>query len=271
MIKHISSLIFLPILAILFSLVSCVESIVGPDQTWLSVYLEDSPADYQEVEVKIAQAQIYDGSNWMDLGVDKKAIDLLSLTGGINREIVSQAIPSGEYSKFRLVFAAKGNKVKVLDDWFDLTYPDGDTVAQVEMSMNLIVDEKSHGYVYCDIDAASSIIQEDDTTYVFSPVAAMINPLEWGAVHGVISDSKGVNIAERVIVAAYGGDAPRITYTNPQSGRFFLRLKPGVYDISLDPSEASKYSYAVVPNVSVERGEVAELGAVVLENKVVTP
>lgn len=243
--------------------VSCSDDTLRPETTWLNIYLEDSPADYEKATLQFSSAQMFDGTTWRALTIDKKAISLLELTGGINQSIVSQPIDPGTYTKLKLRLNETGNTLTTGDSVYKLfALPQYE---YLEMDMELKVEKDQYNYIYCDIDAARTFKAINDTTFELRPTGRVINPLQYGAVSGFVTDSKNIRLAQTILVDILQDDKTvTTTYTNKENGSFFVRLPQGEYQVSVIPGMKVKFLPAKISGVVVTKATNKFLGNVVL-------
>lgn len=255
----------LMLLTAIFAL-SCSDDMIRPETTWLNIYLEDSPADYQMATMQFSSAQIFNGTEWKPLTITKSPIALLELTGGTNLNIISQPIDPGTYTKLKLRISDQGNSLTTGDSTYKLfVAPEHE---YLEMDMELHAKKDEYNYMYCDIDAAKTFIAVDDTTYRMQPVGKMIDPLQWGAISGFVTDSKEVRLDKTILVEILHGDQiVASTYTNKKTAGFFVRLPQGDYKINITPGKTEALLPATVNSVVVKKAENSSVGNVALSEK----
>lgn len=275
--KKLVLLLLLPLLS------SCIDTNVRPEQTWFDIYLEDSPADYQNILLTFSSADIFNGNEWVGLSIKKTPISILTLTGGVNDKIVSQPLAAGRYTKLRLNIDETGSALKYLDVNYKMGIPE--QYQSVEIPIDVTVLEGEYNYIYCDVDAAASVHRIDDSTFQMKPVFRISNS-DYGAVKGSINDIKGAGIAQAMLITftsnkatnvigkanandEAGADAATVisTYTNAKSGIFFARLPSGSYLVNITPATGSTYSAGEITSVAVNKGKLTSLGKIELKGE----
>lgn len=245
---------------------SCSDDTLRPEATWLDIYLEDSPANYEKATIQFSSAQIFNGTEWKPLTIDQKPISLLELTGGINKNIVSQPIDPGTYTKIKLRISDLGNTITSLDSVYKLFVTPEYEYLEMEMELTALKDQ--YNYMYCDIDAARTFVSLDDTTFALRPVGRMINPLQYGAVSGFVTDSKNIRLDKTILVEILqDGKTVTATYTNMKTASFFARLPVGEYQISVIPGAKINFLPTQVSSVVVTKSTNNFIGNVALTEK----
>lgn len=230
----------------------------------LYVYIEDSPADYDGLDLDISSFAIYNGAEWVKLKPYQYLIELLTLTGGESLQIVAQEIPPGDYTKFRLVFNSGGQTLFMGSQAIELTVDEEFATVDVPVDFKLTFDNQA--FVMLDMDASQSV---DLETRTLKPVIRSMDLQKVGVLKGAISDEKGVSLAEAMLVevtSMLSGEV-RTTYTNAATSRLFMRLDPGQYSMKIIPFERSTLQDTTVNNIVIQAQEVTSLGAIQLKTK----
>src|SRR6185312_5373402 len=138
--------------------------------TSYNLYMTDSPADYQAVNVNITGAEIHsDVSGWVKLNVKAGIYNLLSLANGKDTLIATGKVAVGHVSQIRLFVASGGNSVVINNVSYPLEVPSG-----MESGIKLQVNsELVSGTTYnftIDFDAGMSVVPLGNGTYLLKPV-----------------------------------------------------------------------------------------------------
>ena len=233
----------------------------------LQVKLTDAPGDYQEVNVDIQDVQVNaDASNsnsgWISIiDKNKKGVyNLLEFTNELDTLLGSHELPAGKVSQIRLVLGSN-NTIKIGDQSIDLSTPSAE---QSGLKILVKTDLKA-GVTYTitlDFDAAQSIVQTGNTTYILKPVIRSIVEAQSGAIKGMVAPAASTP----AVYAMNGTTIVETTYAD-DSGKFLLKgLAAGSYTISFAPN--SSYNPPInVDNVSVTVGNVTDIGTVVITHK----
>ncbi|CDN33104.1 putative lipoprotein [Mucinivorans hirudinis] len=249
------------LVALSFFLANCTDS-TQEGTPVLQILLEDSPADYQDVKIKIENVAIFSGDGWHELNNYKSVISILNYTAGKSLLIVNESVPKGDYSKIRFTFAREGA----------LTYQNRpvtlkmtETNAVIELPISLRFAEQNE-YLYFDFDVAASIDIDNEE---IKPQISFIDISSAGAISGAITNSKGIGIDQQMLVkcVAKEGSAVKFTYTDKASGVFFIRLMEGEYDLTIYPDSKSQYKYKSIDNVTVNKFAATKLIGIVMEEK----
>jgi uncharacterized protein DUF4382 len=162
------------LLAAVVTLAAC--AILGcsanPNRTALGhvdLRLTDAPGDFDQVNVVVTGVSIHrDGSGWESIQEDTTTFDLLTLQNGVSTTLASSDVPSGHYTQVRLV-VGDGSNVVVQGVSHPIQIPSG-----METGIKLVgsFDVPAGGtiQVTLDFDAAHSIVQKPDGSYLLKPV-----------------------------------------------------------------------------------------------------
>jgi len=244
--------------------------------TSYNLYMTDSPADYQAVNVNITGAEIHsDVSGWVKLNVKAGIYNLLSLANGKDTLIATGKVAVGHVSQIRLFVASGGNSVVINNVSYPLEVPSG-----MESGIKLQVNsELVSGTTYnftIDFDAGMSVVPLGNGTYLLKPV---IRPITFttGTIKGTVSPE----MARAAIVAFLTTGTSDSAET---SGEFWERdtavsfafgdgddrddgfrirgLEGGLYTVIVVP--LPPFSTSTFTNVSVTEGQVTDMGTITL-------
>ena len=234
----------------------------------LQVRLTDAPGDYQEVNVDIQDVQVNadagnSNSGWISVldPKNKGIYNLLKFTNRLDTLLGSVGLPAGRVSQIRLVLGSN-NTIKIGDQSIDLSTPS----AQQSGLKILVNTDLKAGVTYTitlDFDAAQSIVQTGNTTYILKPVIRSIVEAQSGAIKGMVDPAASTP----AVYAMNGTTIVETTYADQTTGKFLIKgLAAGSYTISFAPN--SSYNPPInVDNASVTVGNVTDIGTVVITHK----
>ena len=244
----------------LLFLFSCNDE--SKDSAMLEVRLVDKPASYDEVNVEVLGVSInYSGegeeTGWQELDAASGVYNLLELTAGNDALLVSSEIPSGTISEIRLLLG-ESNNVLEGEIEYPLTTPSGQSSGykiKLQQSFEGGIDYT----VILDFDVEQSV-KENPQKYILKPVVrASLEALN-GAIKGTVvpadADVFVYAIQEPDTIASTGID---------EAGAFMFRgMEAGAYTIAIDADD-QEYVDELVKEVSIEIGEVKDIGEIELE------
>jgi hypothetical protein len=253
-------IIYLSVLASLsFGLYSC-DSNDEEKSSKLQIWLTDAPGDFQEVNIDIEDVQVHVGegeneSGWKSLNVNRGVYNLLELTNGLETLLGNTELPPGKISQVRLVLGDH-NTIKVGGETFDIQTPSAQQSGlkiQIHETLTAGITYK----VVLDFDAARSIVENGNGTYILKPVIRSVTQAQDGAIKGVVNPAPS-HPAIYVI-----DNADTIASSTPDStGHFLIRgLDPGSYQVAFFP-DTTVYQIATEANAIVTLGEVTDLGTI---------
>lgn len=248
----------------------CGSTNVTPEQTWFDMYLEDSPADYQNLLLTFSSADIFDGQKWVGLSIKKVPIYILTLTGGVNDNIVSQPLAAGRYTKIRFNIDETGSAMKYMGEQYKMGVPV--EYRSLEIPIDYTVVEGRYNYMFCDVDAAASVYQVNDSTFQMRPVITVAGA-DWGVVRTYVTNDKGARIDKAMLCTFTdtGSGVVYNRYSSKTNGMLFARIPAGEYSLTVTPdSEVAFEAVTVKGSVRVVAGQATELNGIVLPAKGVT-
>jgi len=230
-------IILLGVVPFVFSFCSQLNTDEPPK---FSIWLTDSPSDYAEVNIDIANVEIHVSSGseigWQTLStVNAGVYNLLDLTNSRDKLIASGELSEVRISQVRLILG-ENNSLKLKDGTTitDLKIPSGqETGLKLIVDINLVA---GMNYNLCiDFDAAKSIVEKGNGKYSLKPTMRAFYLSNTGAIKGIITPIKAFPN-----IQAKKGNETISTYPDPE-GRFVLRgLDPGTYDIVFIPTTGYK-------------------------------
>lgn len=250
------------ILGITFVTLSCEKN---KDQeqhnSYLQVYLTDSPAEYDAVLIDVQDVKIKytSDSGWTDLdNIEAGIYNLLDLTGGIDTLIAYSEVSTGSVTQIRLILG-DNNSLVIDGDTVSLKTPSGQQ-SGLKIKVNYEFIEGLSYKILLDFDAAKSVVKAGNSgNYILKPVIRAIVESTDGAINGSIPDS--------VSAVIYAIDEIDSVSTYPDSNGFFFigGLNEGYYDIAIDATE--EWSDTTISDVMVLNGQVNELGFIPISEK----
>ncbi|MEG2319054.1 MAG: DUF4382 domain-containing protein [Mucinivorans sp.] len=245
-------------LLVFISLVGCSAKNYQGEPMFV-LYVEDSPANYDAVDIVVDSVELLSGQKWIKLKSMATNIPLLTLTGGEHLRLAQGEIPAGSYQKMRLYFAQQGATLATNKKTYPLTLLPEWRVVELPFAFEVTINEQV--VTMCDIDVAASIGGNEIVGYNFNPRCTIVNLASCGALSGVIADKDSKNIAERMWLRAIAKDGTiKSSYTNNKTGKIFMRLAGGDYKFIITPSGTSKYAPDTIM-VTVLSDEATAIGA----------
>lgn len=151
--------------ALLF--VACKKS---KNSTELKINLTDAPYDAQQVNVDIKEVNVNfkgDSTGWIKLETAAGIYDLLKLQNGVDTLLAGGTVPTGTLKELRLVLGTQ-NTIMIDSVIYPLSTPSAQQSGlKIKMNRSLAVGLDS---LLIDFDAALSIKQDGNGTYILQPV-----------------------------------------------------------------------------------------------------
>jgi len=226
----------------------------------LKVYLTDSPADIEEVNIEVIRVEVHalgsdSLSGWFVINNDTAMYDLLTLRNGANALFADQMLPEGKYTQIRL-YVGEGSNILVDGVRYDLDIPSD----AVKLNHNFDIFD---GVLYeftLDFDASHSIIQTGNGQYKLKPVIRVAANAISGSITGIVLPPSAGSVVTTMV-----GEDTVSTFCNPLSGGFFLAIMPaGFYDLSIVPTDTT-YRDTTVANVEVIPLQETDIGTIQLQ------
>jgi len=251
-------LAFIMIAAIIFF--SCKKE---KGNSRLNVYLTDSPALYDAVNIDVVSVEIKStddqGDNgWQQLTLAKAGVyNLLDFRNGMDTLLSSVELPAGKVSQLRLIL---GNNNSVVINGTTLPLPlQTPSAQQSGLKFNIHADlvEGVTYKVWIDFDAARSIVNTGNNNYVLKPVIRTFTEATSGAIKGVALPLAAVPVASAISGTDTLSSIPDAT------GNYLIRGVPaGVWKVLIDGNNG--YNDSTINNVNVVLGQVTNVGTVTL-------
>ena len=230
------------------------------DTGTLKIYLTDSPAEYDAVNITFSEISANINDQWLTVRGDTITVDLLQWNNG-NSIILGEAeLPAGHYTQIRLMI----QKAEIVVDGqiFPLTVPSG---AQTGLKMGpefTIVPGITYELVV-DFDVARSIVvtgpRHDPHSYKLKPHLRCVPRAISGSISGIVTNLEHLPLA----YALQNADTVTSAIVDTLSGYFQLSfLSEGSYTVSVRDTLDQSYNQ---DNVVVTNGTNNDLGSLILQ------
>ncbi len=250
-----------------FAFLSCSKNNSSPAaDSSMSVYLVDGPAAYDKVFIDIQSIQVKSStdaseSEWQTLNIARPGIyNLLNFKNGIDTLLGSLKLPAGRINQLRLILGSN-NSVVLNGVAYPLSTPSAQQSGlKLQIKADLIagIDYR----IWVDFDAARSIVETGNGTYILKPVIRTFTQAESGAIKGFTLPilAKGW-----VFAIANVNDTVSSTPSDLLTGAYLLRgLPAATYKVSFRAT-AGLYRDTTITNVAVTTGVVTDLGILTLK------
>lgn len=252
----------IPALSILLILGACDDS--GENKTVLSVWLTDTPAEYEEVLIDVKALQVHystgnDDGEWIQINdVNTGIYNLLDFTNGMDTLLAEINMPTGHISQMRLILG-DNNSLKNDGVYYSLQTP---SAQQSGLKFNIHADliENITYKIWIDFDAGRSVVKKGNDEYILKPVIRTYTKATSGAIKGVIEPAES---KPYISVISESFDTLG-TYADTTTGNFLFKgLDAGEYKVEFEP--VTGYLNYVIEDVEVITGLVTDLGIVTIE------
>jgi hypothetical protein len=237
------------------------KEVVGSSDGRLNVYLTDSPAVYDAVNIVIREVAVQgDDSGWFVLNDSVRTFNLLSLTNGAWKLLGATALKPGHYTQIRLI-ADSGSNVVVNGVTHSLIIPSGmETGIKIIHEFDIQAD-----FTYdlmLDFDVSRSIQQLGNGEYHMQPVIRAQAALSSGTMIGFAAP-----VSARPWVTASDGTDTVTVFADTTSGMFkFIALPQASYWVHIVPTDTT-HKDTTLTNVQVKVGQVTNVGTIALSSK----
>jgi hypothetical protein len=221
----------------------------------LEVRLTDAPGDYDEVNVDIQGVQVHSESGgWRSLEIESGVYNLLELTNGLDVLLGAVELPAGRVSQIRLILG-DNNTLKIGEETFDLATPSAQQ-SGLKLNVQANLTEGITYTILLDFDAARSIVETGNGSYILKPVIRAISQATSGAIKGSVS----IPESSPAVYAIVGTDTVGTSFAD-ETGKFLIKGVPaGTYKVTFSP--ATGYTISDISDVAVTVGNVTDLGVV---------
>lgn len=248
-------LIFALVLGI--GLVACEKEDAANGVSKMDVRMTDAPGNYDSIFLSVKEIEILSSSGKTVIAVNnEEPFNILEFRMGKDTLIASQDIPAGRLQEIRLILNDTGNRIVVDGTSHDLQTPSGQS-SGVKLKVQ---EELIAGVAYTlllDFDAASSIVEKGNGTYLLKPVIRAIPSSASGVITGTVLPVE----ANAKIYAINGTDTlGTITDAN---GKFWIPgVAAGSYSVTIDP--ILPFLDTTINNIIVVNGQVNNMGTIII-------
>lgn len=240
----------------------CSDNPTGNQTGTVQLRMTDATADYDEVNIVVTEVSIHPSgagdadSEWEVLETDDATYNLLTLQNGVFATIAHTTVASGPYDQVRLKVGS-GSNVVVDGITYPLTIPSG-MQSGIKLVGSYTVPPDGLLDLALDFDAARSIHQTGNGTYMLQPVIRVVPFSTAGSISGVVLPPT----AGATVYAIAGTDTLTSTSTDALGSFKLSALPAGTYSVWVSPLPA--YGDTMIVNVAVSAGTTTNLGNVQL-------
>lgn len=239
--------------------IACKEELAQDPNSYsrLKVTMKDSPGDYDSVIISVKSVEVKTNNGSYEYPFNK-SVNLLELVNGKDTVLADESIPTGRISQVRLILEETGNYIYKGGERFDLKTP---SAQQSGLKLN-IQKELVQGITYTlelDFDVAKSIVETGSGEFILKPVIRVMTEAITGGIKGIVLPSN-----DPIAIMAIINSDTFSTYTEIVEGKFIIKgLSTGQYKLMIDP--AAPLQDTVLNNVSVQNGQITDIGTVTLQ------
>lgn len=267
--KAFSVFLLLLIIATLMGVSSCDVSETDATGT-LQVWLTDAPADYEAVLIDIQGIRIHKSAEentdsteseeeaeeegWATISYDGGPVDLLELRNGNEMSLGETELESGTYKQVRLILGEE-NEVIIDGQSHPLQTPSAQQ-SGLKLPIDSYIQGGSIYSLLIDFDAARSIVETGNGSYILKPVLRNVELAGAGSIAGTVEPNDFITS----VLAINNGDT--LSTITDEAGNFtLLGVAPDTYDVVFNPS-LDQFADTTLSNVSVVDGERSNVGTV---------
>jgi hypothetical protein len=259
--RHVlSGLVFVSFVT--FAISSCSKGSLGNAK--LTLFLTDAPADYDQVNIEILRIEIRSTNDlgedyWRVLRFNNPGVyNLLEFRNGIDTLLSSVDLPPGRISQVRLIVGSN-NSIMVDSNLLPLplVLP---SMQESGLKLNVHADlrEGQERKLWIDFDAARSVIETGNGSYLLKPVLRTFTLSETGSLKGNIQPQ----VADATVYAIAGLDT-LAAIPDANTGDFLIRgLTPGMWKVVAQGQHG--YQDQVFDHIRISRGETNVLDTITL-------
>lgn len=247
---------------------SCSEFTLTPSpssgQGELRLYLVDSPAAYDEVNISVARVEVHKESldsttGWYVINDVPATYNLLELRNGASAILGGAKLQPGKYTQIRLILA-DGSNIKLGGQTYPLTVPSGFQTG-VKLNHEFMIESGKLYELMLDFDADRSVRYQGNR-YRMSPVIRVHAVVTSGSISGTIDPPAAKAYAFTVV----GSDTVS-TVADTLTGFFRLMALPeGTYTLEIT-SLAGTHNDTTITGIGVVKQVDTELGVIPLSLK----
>ena len=241
---------------------SCTKGSLGNAK--LTLFLTDAPADFDEVNIEILRIEIRSTNDlgddyWRVIRFNNPGVyNLLEFRNGIDTLLSSIDLPPGRISQVRLIVGSN-NSIMVDSSLMPLPLmlP---SMQESGLKLNVHADlrEGQEHKLWIDFDAARSIVETGNGTYLLKPVLRTFTLAETGSIKGNIQPQA----ADATVYAIAGLDT-LAAIPDANTGDFLIRgLTPGIWKVVAKGQHG--YQDQVFDHIRISRAETNVLDTITL-------
>jgi hypothetical protein len=223
--------------------------------TYLSVRMSDTTADYDSVVIDVQSVEVKAGSgSTILLNANPGLYNLLDFTNGKDTLIASASIPSGRVSQIRLILGTN-NYVVINGVRHDMSTP---SAQQSGLKLNVQADLVAGiDYIlHLDFDAGRSIVTTGNGNYILKPVIRVVSLAGAGSITGMVNPTAALP----ALATAYNATDTLSSFTD-STGHFLIHGVPtGSYTVMIEPQ--LPYAPDTFYNISVAVGNLTDIGLI---------
>jgi len=253
-------IIIYSILIALFT--GCEKDSTGskPNTGTLKIFLADSPAMYDSVNITFSEISAHLDSEWVRVQGQPKTVNLLDYANGNALLLSSANVPAGKYTQIRLIIDSA--TVWVDSQSHPLVVPSGAQTG-LKFGPQFTISEGLSYELLIDFDAQRSIVTtgppNNPTGYKLKPHIRVTSRAVTGSISGLVTNPDDVPVA----YAISGADTVNTALVNQADSTFVLAFLPeGFYQVSITDTMGLSFTQE---NVQVTAGENNNLGSVTLQ------
>ncbi len=226
----------------------------SPTTGQVQVMMTDAPGAFDAVNLVVTEVAAYDGVSWQVIQTQTSNVNLLSLQNGVFATVAASAVPAGHYTQLRLKLG-QGSNVVVDGVTYPLNVPSG-MASGFKVMGSFDVIPGGVVSMQMDFDAAKSVSQLGNGSWMLSPVIRMLPASESGAVSGQITlDGADAGVQ---ILGADGTEVASTTATS--SGSFKIAVLPeGWYTVVITSTTGRTH---ILQDVHVLAGQTVNFGQI---------
>ena len=267
--NKMKKLLFMLLAGSSFAFLSCSKNNSSSDSasnSSMSVYLVDGPAAYDKVYIDIQSVQVKSStdaseSEWQTVNIVRPGIyNLLNFKNGLDTLLGTLSLPAGRINQLRLILGSN-NSVVLNGTSYPLATPSAQQSGlKLQIKADLVAGIEYR--IWIDFDAARSIVQTGNGSFILKPVIRTFTQAESGAIKGFT-----LPIAAKgwVFAIANATDTVSSTPADLLTGAYLLRgLPAATYKVSFRAT-AGIFRDTTLTNVTVTTGVVTDLGILTLK------
>ena len=241
----------------------CSKSTKTVSEGTMTIYLTDTPAGFDAVNVVVSQVSVHladqdSASGWKVLCDTTQAFDLLELRNGAMALFADHQLDPGHYTQIRLIIT-DGSKVIVDGEQYDLEIPSG-YQSGVKINHQFQIQEDVTYELLLDFEAEKSIIEKGNGQYQMKPVIRAIAMATSGNISGTVSPKS--------IEAFAFANTDTTAHTHSDTSGYFklIGLTEGSYSVLIVPDSVT-YADTIFSDVAVTAGQTTDLGVIQLRKE----